>query len=51
VGVWSHEAKGGRLDITVEPFGRRTAALKSGVEAEAERLARYLGREPALSWS
>ncbi len=42
-GVWSHEAKGGRLTVTVEPFGRPSAAVRAGAEAEAERLASFLG--------
>jgi len=50
-GVWSHDVGGGRLAVTVEPFGRRTAAVKAGVEAEAERLADFLGGELSLTWA
>jgi hypothetical protein len=43
VGVWSHERKGDRLTVEVEPFGRLTRAERAGVEAEAEGLATFLG--------
>jgi hypothetical protein len=50
-GVWSHAAKGDRLTVTVEPFARPAAAVKAGAEAEAERLASFLGGELALDWA
>jgi Winged helix DNA-binding domain len=50
-GVWSHELGGGRVDVGVAPFGRTTTAIKTAVEAEAERLAAFLGGELALRWS
>jgi hypothetical protein len=42
-GVWSHEVKGGRLKVTVEPFVPLTAWAKKGVKSEAESLAEFLG--------
>jgi uncharacterized protein YcaQ len=51
VGTWTHEAKGESLAVTVAPFGRRDTALRAGVEAEAERLAAFLGGALALAWS
>ena len=50
-GVWRHERKGRRVEIALEPFGRRTKALKAGAEAEAERVAAFLGAEPVISWA
>jgi uncharacterized protein YcaQ len=41
-GVWSHEVKGGRLNVTVEPFVPLTAWAKKGVKSEAESLAKFL---------
>jgi hypothetical protein len=50
-GVWSHERKGERLIVEVEPFGRLTRAQRAGLETEAESLARFLGGELELSLS
>ena len=50
-GVWRHERKGRRLAVTVEPFGRLAKARRAAVQAEAERLAAYLGGEPALEFA
>jgi hypothetical protein len=49
-GVWEHEAKGGAVTVRVTPFARPDAALRAGVEAEAERLAAFLGGALALVW-
>ena len=50
-GVWKHEKKGKRLTVTIEPFGKLPKWARTGAEAEAERLAAFLGGELALSWS
>ena len=50
VGVWEHALKGGELTVSVTPFARPNAALRAGVEAEAERLAAFLGGALALRW-
>jgi hypothetical protein len=50
-GVWKHERKGKRLMVTVEPFGKLPKWARTGVEAEAERLAGFLGGEPEVSWT
>jgi hypothetical protein len=42
-GVWRHERKGRRLTLTVEPFARPSKSMRSGVSAEAEKLALFLG--------
>jgi Winged helix DNA-binding domain len=49
-GVWSHEIRGDRVAIAVEPFARASAEVEVGVDAEAARLAAFLGGEPELSW-
>ncbi len=50
-GVWKHERKGKRLTVAVEPFGKLPKWARTKVEAEAERLAGFLGGELELSWS
>ena len=50
-GVWKHERKGRRLMVTIAPFGKLPKWARTGAEAEAERLAAFLGGELALSWS
>jgi hypothetical protein len=51
-GVWRHERRGARgLLVEVEPFAPRVpAAVRAGVEAEAQRLAAFLGGELDLRW-
>ena len=50
-GVWGHDVAGGRVTVSVEPFDRVSAEVRDGVEAEAERLAGFLGAELELAWS
>jgi hypothetical protein len=50
-GVWSHEAAGGRVVVTVEPFARVRRDVRAGVEAETDRLAAFLEGEPELVWA
>jgi winged helix DNA-binding protein len=45
LGVWSRERKGGRLEVSIEPFGRVPRAVRAGAEAEADRLAAFLGAD------
>jgi hypothetical protein len=50
-GVWRHERRGRRLEVTVEPFaGKPPGWARAQVEAEAERLATFLGGELKLRW-
>lgn len=49
-GVWSHERKGNRVSITVQPFGRRSRVFREGVETESERLAAFLHGSLDLTW-
>jgi uncharacterized protein YcaQ len=50
-GIWSHERKGDRLVVQVEPFARLTRAERAGAEAEAHALAGFLGGELELTFS
>jgi len=50
-GVWSHERRGGRIEVTVEPFGKLTAAHKKQVAEEADRLGSFLDAPAAVSYS
>ena len=47
-GVWRHERRGKRLRVELEPFGRLPAWALAELEAEAERLAAFLGGELEL---
>ena len=49
-GVWRHERKGRRVAIAFEPFKRVGRAVRSAAEAEAERMAAFLGGEPVVEW-
>ena len=51
-GVWSHEHKRGALTVRIEPFSDPGAAVRAGAQAEAARLAAYLGAgELDVSWA
>jgi DNA glycosylase AlkZ-like len=50
-GVWSHEVRGDRVDVAVEPFGRAGPEVKAAVEVEADRLAAFLGGAAELTWT
>ena len=41
-GVWSHERKGARLTVAIEPFEPLEPWVRDGAEAEAERLAAFV---------
>jgi winged helix DNA-binding protein len=47
-GTWRARRAAGRLDLTVEPFGRLPAGTRPGLEAEAADLGRFLGLETTL---
>jgi hypothetical protein len=49
-GVWRHERKGSRLLVQIDPFFKIPAWAKKGAEAEAERLAKFLGGTLELTW-
>ena len=50
-GVWKHERKARRLTVTIEPFGKLPKWARTGAEAEAERLAAFLGGDLAVKWA
>jgi hypothetical protein len=51
-GVWRQETKRRRLQITIEPFaGPPPARVRRAAEAEAERLAAWLGGQLELRWA
>jgi hypothetical protein len=51
-GVWRQERQGRRLTLTVEPFARPSASVRSGASAEAEKLAVFLGCTlQKISWT
>jgi Winged helix DNA-binding domain len=47
-GLWDRQRRGRTLTIRVDPFVRLSAAQGRALESEAERLAAFLGLEPAL---
>ena len=50
VGVWKHTRKGRRLQLELEPFETLPAWARGQLEAEAERLAAFLGGELMVHW-
>jgi hypothetical protein len=50
-GVWRHEIKGSRVEVTVEPFVKVPARVRRAAEEEAERLAGFLGGKLNLAWT
>jgi hypothetical protein len=48
VGTWEHRVEPEAVRVTVTPFGRLTGPERSGVEAEATRLAALFDRGLAL---
>jgi hypothetical protein len=50
-GVWKHERKGKRLTVTIEPFGKLPTWARAQAEAEAERLAGFLGGALEVRWA
>ena len=49
-GVWSHERAAGRLNVSVELFGRVSAGRKKEIAEEADRLGKFLGAAPLVSY-
>ena len=50
-GVWRFERKGRHIAISIEPFRRQGAKVRKTAEAEAERVASFLGGEMRLEWA
>ena len=49
-GVWSPELSGDRLAVSIEPFSAMGSEVAAAAEAEAARLAEFLGGEPDVTW-
>lgn len=49
-GIWRHERKGRRLVVQIEPFVAQPGWVRAAAEAEAERLANFLGWQLEVSW-
>jgi Winged helix DNA-binding domain len=49
-GVWTSTHDGHRLRITVDPFGRPTAKLRSAIAKAAERVAEVQGADPIVEF-
>ena len=50
-GVWSHERRGNRLAIRVEPFRKLARTIRDRVEAEAQDVGRFLEMSPEISFA
>lgn len=49
-GVWEYETKRDRLSISVSLFAPEADRVRAGIDAEAARLGRFLGAEPAIGY-
>ncbi len=49
-GLWRHERKGKRIEVSIEPLRKLPGWVRNDAEAEAESLAAFLGGELSLSW-
>ena len=49
-GVWSHKIQKTRLAVRIEPFGKLTKALRTGIEREASALALFFASELDLQF-
>jgi hypothetical protein len=50
-GVWSHERKSRKLEVTVKPFARLPGAHRRAITAEADDLGRFLDAAASTSFS
>ncbi len=50
-GVWKHQRNGRKLQVEIESFRRLPRWARQPIEAEAERLAGFLGGELHLVWT
>jgi hypothetical protein len=48
-GVWHQRRSGRKIAVTVEPFGRLSAARRRALEEQVERVGEILEAEPAMS--
>lgn len=47
VATWTHKTRAKRVDVAVQPLSGWSAGLRAAVEAEAQRVAAFLGRPEA----
>jgi hypothetical protein len=50
-GIWRHERKGGRLEVTIEPFVDLAPWARAAAEKEAADLGRFLRADAEVSWA
>ena len=49
-GTWTHEIKGSRVEVVLEPFVPQSLWVRRAAAREAERLAGFLGGKLKLAW-
>jgi Winged helix DNA-binding domain len=49
-GTWSHELRKARLEISVQPFGALSRAVRQAIDEEVEGLGKFLGAAPAVQF-
>lgn len=50
-GVWRHEKAGRAVEVTVEPFGKLSAARKKAIADEVDRLGKFLGAPAKVEYA
>ncbi len=50
-GVWAHERKSRRLEVTVKPFAKLRAADRKAITVDADDLGRFLDAPASTSFS
>jgi winged helix DNA-binding protein len=50
-GVWRHERRGSAVRVEIEPFANPSGRIRAAAEAEARRLAAFLGGDLELAWA
>jgi hypothetical protein len=50
-GVWEHERVKNRIEVTVQPFRKLAVAETRQIEAEADRLGRFLGAPASVAYT
>jgi hypothetical protein len=50
-GVWSYKIQGGRLLLTIEPFARLAAGMRSRINLEAQALGAFLALPPEMAFA
>ena len=49
-GVWKHENSGARVEVSVEPFSKLSAAHRKAIASEADRLGKFLDSPATVSF-